>query len=1094
MRFTNNQEQLKSSDPSLSVWVSASAGTGKTKVLTDRVLKLLLLGHMPSKILCLTFTKAAAGEMLERINNELKLWSRCSKEELHDALYSLLGRAPTISELSTAKNIFYILLNSSEQLQIQTIHGFCQSLLRLFPFEASIAPGFEVIDEIKSQDLIIKASHNIFKDIYNAETDEALSFLEKTVHDMSLQSIQNEIIEHRIKFKFLINHFQNHQNYESFLKNAMDLNRSFEEYFEVFLSDIDKLGHSYIFTKAEYEKYSFLDEYRNYLSLPTHKKQQNFRKIKGVFFTKSDSPRKKLISSKHAKENQSLSEFINKAQECISRLDQIQKSFVLVRDSKFLFILALRLITSYDDYKNKLGYLDYDDLIYFANRLLNSSSAKEWVLYKLDGGIEHVLIDEAQDTSPAQWEIISALMHEFYSGNEDSIGRTIFVVGDEKQSIYSFQGADLKAFQGMKEFLYNQMKLSYRPYQIIDLASSYRSAPAIVKFIEKCFSRLSNLVEYDFPSYNNLNCFRNSSKGTVEIWPLLDIEEEEDLFWPIFPSTARESPGWKLGQNIASYITELLESKTILPSTGKVVKKQDIMILIRKRDTNALDMIKALQKNSISISGIDRVTLSESLESQDIISIAKFVLQPFDNLNLSSLLKSPFFGLSDDEIRDIIMHDKKNFLWENLKSMMIWQDIYSVLDQFYEIYLAYPMQDFFYIILNNLGYRQKLLSYGGEESADIIDEFLTLSRSFSRSVSSNLQEFVIWFQKSNTEIKRIVEKTDKIRIMTIHGAKGLQAPIVIIADNGALPRAMGDIVWTKDNIALWSSSVSNHNYLDSHKGYNHKLEYEEYLRLLYVAMTRAEDKLIMASYNSTTSSNSGYDSWYKIMQDTMAQMDFASKEYSFLSSPFVIYQDDSEDLLIDKTILEQDSSDILLPVIPELNPIIRKFTMTDSFNPTLDSSSAMEFGTIFHKVMEDTIRNMDFSIPKTHPMLNLLTIAQRDFIASKIDQILNLEEFKALFELKIKTEVNIGVDDNGKTRIGRIDIMAVGDGRVIILDYKTGYDNLDISIKEKYLDQLSFYVNAIGKIYNGYKIEAKILWVDSLRFQTVYCKNISSKL
>ncbi len=1089
MKFSHNKEQLRSSNPLTSVWVSASAGTGKTKILTDRVLKLILNGSSPEKILCLTFTKAAAGEMLERINKELRAWHDASIESLESSLYLLLGRAPTREEIVNAKNLFHILLKSPAQIQIQTIHGFCQTLLRLFPLEASIVPGFEVIDEVRSRNLILKVSKTIFDNPLNLEEEEALSFIETNVHETSLNVLQNKIIDSRIQFKLLIDHFSESKSYENFLKESMNITLTQDEYFLEFINSLKE----YAADDSEYwkksDEYDFLLQYKNYLNQPILEQKVNFSILKSIFLTKLDKPRVKLISSKCAKEMPDFVGFIENVQKKIVEFDQINKTFGLIRDSKYLFVLASKLITSYDSEKAKYGYLDYDDLIYFSNKLLNNSEFKEWVLYKLDGGIDHILIDEAQDTSPAQWTIISSLMQEFYSGSDNNKQRTIFVVGDEKQSIYSFQGADLRAFQGMKDFLYNQMNFSLQPYEIIDLALSYRSAPAIVKFVDATFERLTNSISHNFPANPHLKCFRNLDGGRVEIWPVLEENSVEDLFWPIIPSSESLSLGTRLGNNIASYIKDLMSSKTILPSTGKVITEEDVMILIRKRDINSLDMVRAIQNTGLAISGMDRIILSSSIEAKDIISIAKFVLQPFDDLNLASLLKSPFFCLNDDEIRDIILYDKSKFILENTKSMGL-NNIFLVLDQFCELYLAYSLQDFFHIILNTFGYRKKLLSYGGEESSDIINEFLSLVTTFAKDTSQSLQEFIIWFEQSNTEIKRSVEKNKQIRVMTIHGAKGLQAPVVIIADNITLPRNMNNIVWAERDVALWSSSSSSvSHYLDKCKEYNKKLEYEEYLRLLYVAMTRAEDRLVIACYRSSQKNNDSH--WYQILQNAMSQLEYDVENYSFLSEQVLIYQNHSSNTYInnENNLLPQ----ILAPVLPNIplqNPIIKKFTnLSSSENSDLDSSKAMVFGTIFHKVIEDIVRTRDYSIAKNHPMLGLLSKSQQEFVGNRIDKILNLEEFKNLLKSEIKTEVNIGVNINGEIRVGRIDFMAVYDNKIVILDYKTGNHDKYSKLPISYIKQLLFYKDAISKIYKNHNIEAKILWVDSVILQTVTLEN-----
>ncbi|MBP7189717.1 MAG: UvrD-helicase domain-containing protein, partial [Rickettsiaceae bacterium] len=574
----HNKQQLKSSDPSRSVWVSASAGTGKTKVLTDRVLKLLLSNVSPHKILCLTFTKAAATEMLSRINNELKTWSCSSNEFLLQRLYILLGREATSEELSLSKKLFNILLKSSNFVQIQTIHGFCQSLLRLFPLEACLAPGFEVIDEIKASDLIEKVSHRIFANITSEEMDETARFMETNIHDTSLITLQSEIINSRVKFKGLIDHFQNGENYASYLAQQMSIEKSKEEYFEDFANFIDGVG--------------LIDQdlggesavaYNSYFFLAKNERISSFDHLKIAFLTKLGEMRKKLIPREIVKEHPDLEEKLRNIQTAVFELDQNIKSISLINASKHLFVLSKSLITEYENEKKYQGYLDYDDLIYYSLRLLSDSEFREWVLYKLDGGIEHILIDESQDTSPQQWKIIASLMQEFYSGGDER-GRTIFVVGDEKQSIYSFQGADINTFKGMKEFLHYNMTQSLKAYENIDLASSYRSTFSVIDFVHKTFEKVTHLYGDIFPNGVSLECFRSDSPGRVELWPSICSEEEEDLFWPEFNrSSPTETSSQLMSKAIAKYIKNQMDSGVILASTKRKISAGDIMILVRKR-------------------------------------------------------------------------------------------------------------------------------------------------------------------------------------------------------------------------------------------------------------------------------------------------------------------------------------------------------------------------------------------------------------------------------------------------------------------------------------------------------------------------------
>ncbi len=342
----HNHEQTRSSDPSKSVWVSASAGTGKTKILTDRVLKLLLSGIKPQKILCLTFTKAAASEMLERINHKLIYWSKCGAEELERNLLLLLGRSPTNIEKNVAKNLFYSLLNSSEQVQIQTIHGFCQSIIRQFPFEAGVTPGFQVIDELKSNNLIRKISHNLFTDIDSSDlvsqsTADALTFMATNIHDSSLEDLQNEIISNKVKFKILIDRFATPELYEKFLQDAMQINDNVENCFEHLFTQIDALGHLPL--SQEEKDNVIITKYNTYCALDTESRKKRFESLKIIFLTSLDSPRAKIISAKTSKAYPELLQVLADTQNLVIEADQRLKGIKVIKASKYFLFLQNEL-------------------------------------------------------------------------------------------------------------------------------------------------------------------------------------------------------------------------------------------------------------------------------------------------------------------------------------------------------------------------------------------------------------------------------------------------------------------------------------------------------------------------------------------------------------------------------------------------------------------------------------------------------------------------------------------------------------------------------------------------------------------------------
>lgn len=1065
----HNKQQLKSSDPTRSVWVSASAGTGKTKVLTDRVLKLLLSGVSPHKILCLTFTKAAATEMLSRINNELKSWSGAADEFLCARLNMLLGRNSTNEEISLAKSLFDIFLKSSNFVQIQTIHGFCQGLLRLFPLEAGLVPGFEVIDEMKSSDLIEKVAHRVFSNITALDMEEAACFMETNIHDMSLSSLQNEIIDSKVKFKGLVDHFQTAENYACYLAEQMSIDKTKEGYFDDFLNFIDRNGS----LSAEYDS-EIIHSYNAYFLSGRNARMSSFDGLKSLFLTKLGEMRKTLIPREIVKQNPELENTLRNLQFAIFELDQNLKSISLIAASKHLFVLGKTLITEYENEKKYLGYLDYDDLIYSSLRLLSDSEFREWVLYKLDGGIEHILIDEAQDTSPEQWKIIASLMQEFYSG-EDERGRTIFVVGDEKQSIYSFQGADINTFKEMKDFLYNKMKQSLKPYENIDLASSYRSTFSIIDFVHKTFENVTKLYGDIFPNGVSLECFRANAPGRVELWPVISSSDEEEIFWPLFDnSVSVETSSQLMSKSIAKYIKHQMDSGIVLSSTKKPISAGDIMILVRRRSAFVSDLISALHEQKLDVSGVDRLLLSDSVTSKDLISLGKFVLQPFDDLNLASLLKSPFFALNDDELKDIVLKDKKMPLWEKCMP-----DIKSKLSQFIEIYKAYSASDFYHTILNILGYKKQIITAGSEETEDVINEFLALVTNFVQDISSSLQEFVLWFASKDAEVKRNVENSGKIRIMTIHGSKGLQAPVVFVADTTSVGVNSNRIIWNQNGVALWNGlgNSANGYFLDC-KNYNKTLEYQEYLRLLYVAMTRAEDVLVITGHISPAKSIQD-GSWYDIVYKSMLSNEYREEKYDFLDSEAMIYENLGE---ISETIhVGIEKSNLPMISIPEFLPKVNKFIIDDA-KDEIDSPIALTFGNVFHKIMEDVISKRMPSLADNHPVLSLLPNRQRQFISSKISDVFGIEEFKQMLTMELRTEVSFGTIIDGIRRTGRIDLLAIDDEKLFIVDYKTGYKDKN-DFLDSYSRQLLFYKEAMQKIYPDHKVIAKILWLGDAVFE-----------
>jgi ATP-dependent helicase/nuclease subunit A len=1082
-----NIAQAEASNPSHSVWVSASAGTGKTKILTDRVLKLLLSGVEPPKILCLTFTNAAASEMLVRINRELKTFAQSSHDSLLLSLRSLLARDPKQTEVALAKSLFSTLLHAEQPLQIQTIHGFCQGLLRKFPFEAGIRPGFTVIDELLAKDVLKKSSEVILSGTDNEELSSALKFLAINIHDITFDELMLEIINSKVKFKILLDHFSSATSYELYLRNLMQVHHRSKN--DVLNELVSKLSDADLKTPAlreviGAEATQFNDCASHIFKLDHDSTKllrdnaapclQLFDQFKSTFLTATGDLRARIIPASTSKANPELEDVLRKMQVEVRQTDQTLKSLSVIESSKAMFVLAQNIITKYEEHKTKFGYLDYDDLIYLTQKLLKANEFKEWILYKLDGMLEHILVDEAQDTSPQQWQIIESLMQEFYAGEDDKT-RTVFVVGDEKQSIYSFQGADLKAFKGMNEYLQQQMQNAAKEYHIIDLELGYRSTKAVMDIVTHLFQGLPGGL---FAESKLIECFRATHPGRVELWPLTTGEAKSELFWPL-PNiaTTTKNAEEKLAQNIANYIKTQMDLETIMPSTARPIAPGDIMILVRRRGrfTNAL--IQTLHDANLEVCGIDRLELANNLAVLDLISLAKFVLQPLDDLNLAALLKSPLVGISEDELRVIAAHRNKQTIWQVLQSPE-YISIHEKLYKFMQINLAYSASDFFHAILGVLGYKNVLLTSCGDEAEDAINEFLNLANNFTQNTSTSLQEFILWFERNQIEIKRDIENSGKIRIMTIHAAKGLQAGLVILADTVSQPVAQDKIIWTDEDVPIWSSRAKYSNdIIKRYRDRERTQEYQEYLRLLYVAMTRAEDHLIIAGYSELKQIPDGC--WYQLIKNSMNAI------HTHKNEEILIYETPGE-INIKTDILENILELQAPPIAKTLPPIIHTYSPHDGKNDnksTLQPQRGITYGKVFHKVLEDVIKTGAQNVAESHPILKSLHHTQSKAIAGKIKQLLALPAFQEILEMQLYTEVSIASRDQS-TRIGRIDLLGVAKNKVVIIDYKTD-KRLNTDIPELYKEQLAFYKSAIQKIYQDHEIEAKILWLENLTFSVL---------
>ncbi|MDF2964629.1 MAG: uvrD [Rickettsiaceae bacterium] len=1110
-----NYEQLHASNPDTSVWVSASAGTGKTKILTDRVLRLLINGVKPEKILCITFTKAAAGEMNNRINKELSVWANLSSVKLEERLKSSFGHPPTREQLNLASQLFHEKLSSVENLKIQTIHSFCQFILGRFPVEAGISPGFKVIDEYKRDEILKQIRINLIVNACerpDSELGNSVEFIASHLHENTIYEIIKEVINNKTKFYNLFNNFKECSHYERELRKIFVLS---EYQFETNIIERLLAGLNYLNIELNLEaidkeiygkEYEVLKRYFEYKQLNLHQQVANFENFCSIFLTQTGEVRKTIFNKKFRCSYPEIDEKFNKIMlNVLDTCEQI-KSLNIIFFSKHLFSLANFIINNYEEHKTTHAYLDFDDLIYYTSKLLTNSEAREWVLYKLDGFVEHILVDEAQDTNFEQWQIIEALAREFYAGvtRADS-NRTLFVVGDEKQSIYSFQGADPASFTAMNCYFKDKMLAADKRFATIDLSWSYRSLDAINIAVTKVFERIKKQDTALFSNQNlSMKCFRQGGGGRIEIWPLvIKQSKESNLFWPL-PDRSHEyeTTDLLLAEAIAHYIHSQISSKKYLASRKRTVNASDFIILVKQRDEFSKQVINELNKLHVKVAGIDRMSLLDNLAIKDILCLAKFVLLPNDDLNLACLLKSPFVGLPESTLYSLAVKREGRSIWQALKesptrseatSGDLMKKAFADLSKFLEIYKVSSFTEFFRLILDALGFREKILIECGLEASEIVNEFLDLAANFERENGNNLQDFIIWVENSHIEIKRDLEQGDSLRVMTVHGSKGLQAPFVILADTTRIGRQKPKLLWTEENHLLWPGYSANENefYKALEEKYKHK-DYQEYLRLLYVAMTRAEDELII--FGSSEKEDVADNCWYSLIKEGLkdvtceAEIPVNLTRYFAGNSKYLHFDLYSEKVAPLESV-PLSSNDKYIPLMDTTPKFFLKTMEEQQLTQSpLISRQATEYGTVIHRLLEAYFTAKDLNFVINHPILEHLNYKQVISVREKLSRVAELSEIKQLLKYNLKCEVTVGMNDERNSTLGRLDLLAINNSEAVIIDYKTD-SHVPSSVSDvpnQYQTQLKHYKQIITELYPEKIIRTKIFWFENLSFMELY--------
>lgn len=845
--------QQIASDPRISAWVGASAGSGKTKVLTDRVLRLLLREDtQPGRILCLTFTKAAAAEMATRLALRLGRWSMMPEEELRAALEELTGQPPIRAEVETARRLFCRVLEQPGGMRIATIHAFCQSLLRSFPLEARLPPAFTLLEEADSATLLAEAREAALAG--RSIPEEALAGLARLVSADSLAKSLRELVGKRERLRPLLDRADGHagplrqclglpdgEDESALPAQVVRPPEAFRGALETLLQHKNKVPREAasallaILSEAEEARAARSDAWRE------------------ILFTQKGDPRSALM-----KEAAFAAE--------IARVEAIlarQSAHRLLAATGALLSAARPVLTDYRARKERRGALDFDDLIHRAQALLRDPGSA-WVLFKLDGGLDHLLLDEAQDTNPAQWGIAQALAEEFFAGTgtREPGDRTLFVVGDEKQSIFGFQGADARGFAEWETRFDAQVTRGGAVFERVPLTVSFRSCAPVLSLVDHVFAEgaARRGVVRDGATLEH-SADRAGHAGRVEIWPLLERTEAtapEPWVVPREPVAAQDSEAL-LAEAIAARIAAMIREETLPARGDRPIRPGDVMVLVRRRTRLIELLVRQLKQRGIPVGGVDRMVLVEQMAVRDMLALCDTLLLPEDDLSLAALLKSPLIGLSESDLF-ALAHGREGPLWHVLikhrhESTPIGQAatwIADLADRADNITPHALLSE----VLGEHGGRARLLARLGAEAAEALDELLSAALRHENRHAPSLQGFVQWLRRGGAEVKREMENAaDAVRIMTAHGSKGLQAPVVVIPDIGR-GGARDTLLWTRGSqmggrddapaIPLWAPRREfQAEPWTRARDTRAEADAEEENRLLYVALTRAEDRLLV---------------------------------------------------------------------------------------------------------------------------------------------------------------------------------------------------------------------------------------------------------
>jgi ATP-dependent helicase/nuclease subunit A len=1141
--------QRLAADPRSSAWVEASAGSGKTKVLTDRVLRLMLDGVSPQRILCLTFTKAAAAEMSLRIGDALGEWAIADDATLDAALAGLLGAPADDRRQRRARRLFADVLEAPGGMKIMTIHAFCQSVLRRFPLEAGIAPHFEVMQDGDARDMLADAQAEVLAGAQREGDPIAAAIVTLTsrVHETRFAELLDELTFARARLDAALRRHGGPAGLATAIWRRLGIAPETSEDQVIAQACADGAFDAAALRRAvaalaegaptDRERSARLADW---LAADPAVRAGCYEDYIGMYLTQTGSIRKSLMTKGAIAHDGSALAVLEAEAARLLDVENRRRKVVIATSTVALIAVGAALLDIYRRHKSARALLDYDDLILTVRRLLRRVGA-DWVLYKLDGGIDHVLVDEAQDTNPEQWAVIRGLVAEFFAGRgardepvEDRglPPRTVFAVGDVKQSIYSFQGAEPRQFGVERAVLRDRAQAAERRWCDVALDVSFRSTPQVLHAVDAVFAAPAarrGLVFEDAGDRPLAHLPRRAGDaGRVELWTPVEVDAETvtEPWKPPVERVGGDPPRSRLARLLARRIASWIGNE-MLEARGRPIAAGDIMVLVRRRGPFVAELVRALKELAVPVAGVDRMVLTEQLAVMDLMALGAFLLLPEDDLTLATVLKGPLAGLTEDELFELAWR-REGDLWSALRAYPkaappddpIRRAGDMLADLLGRVDFERPYE--FYATLLDGGGRAAILRRLGADAADPLDEFLALAQAYERTNTSSLQGFVHWLAAGRAEIKRDLEGAGgAVRVMTVHGAKGLQAPVVILPDTLQKPRQLPALLWPDGGpddggVPLWLSRAGDADEIaEAARRAARDAQDEEYRRLLYVAMTRAEDRLYVCGWQ--TRQAAAEDCWYHLIRDALAPIAQETID------PFLA--GDRED--IDPTVLrlagDQRAPVEMTAAAPAgVAPPLPGWARTppppephpprplapsrpDAAEPPVrspvgdDADDALRFrrGTLVHRLLQalpalpEAARADAAARFLARPALDL-TEAQQAAIAGEVLAVMGDPAFAGLFGPDSLAEVPLtglvaGADGAPRIVSGQLDRLVVTDDAVTVVDYKTNRPPPESAehVPRVYLSQMAAYRALLRDIYPGRAVRCALLWTDGPRLMAL---------